>query len=114
MGHKYALGQGVVFSPGPGEIVGNNARGTITRLLPKDDVGYQYRIQLDVDGQERRVQEDQLRSVPDAERPAWPRSPGAVLLPSRRNGMACHRVGLRGHSRRVPAPTPHEAAGRPF
>ena len=72
MSHKYAIGQGVVFSPGPGEIVGNDARGKITRLLPKGDTSYQYRIQLDVEGGERRVQEDQLQSVPQAGPPAWP------------------------------------------
>ena len=66
MSHKYTLGQGVVFSPGPGEIVRDNARGKVTRLLPKEDEGYQYRIQLEAEDQERRVQEDQLRSVPEA------------------------------------------------
>lgn len=72
MGHKYMLGQGVVFSPGPGEIVRNDARGKITRLLPKEDTSYQYRIQLEDEDGERRVQEDQLRSLPQAGLPAWP------------------------------------------
>ncbi len=66
MGHKYTLGQGVVFTPGPGEIVRDNARGKVTRLLPKEDASYQYRIQLEAEDQERRVQEDQLRSAPGA------------------------------------------------
>jgi hypothetical protein len=66
MGHKYIIGQGVVFSPGSGEIVRDNARGKVTRLLPKKDASYQYRIQLEAEGQERRVQESQLRSAPGA------------------------------------------------
>lgn len=72
MSHKYTLGQGVVFSPGPGEIVRDNARGKVTRLLPKEDASYQYRVQLDAEDQERRVQEGQLRSLPEAGSPAWP------------------------------------------
>ncbi len=55
-----------MFSPGPGEIVRDSACGKVTRLLPKEDEGYQYRIQLEAEDQERRVQEDQLRSVPEA------------------------------------------------
>ncbi len=55
MGHKYMVGQGVVFSPGPAEIVRDNARGKVTRLLPKEDASYQYRIQLEAEDQERRV-----------------------------------------------------------
>ncbi len=66
MGHKYMVGQGVVFSPGPGEIVRDNARGKVTRLLPKEDASYQYRIQLEAEDQERRVREDQLRSASGA------------------------------------------------
>jgi len=76
--HKYTLGQGVVFSPGPGEIARDNARGKVTRLLPKEDVSYQYRIQLEVEDQERRVQESQLRSSPEAGSPAWPQQAGTV------------------------------------
>ena len=72
MSHKYVLGQEVVFSPGPGEIVRNNARGKVTRLLPKEDASYQYRIQIEDEDQERRVQENQLRSVSGAGSPAWP------------------------------------------
>ena len=72
MSHKYMLGQGVVFSPGPGEIVRNNARGKVTRLLPKENAGYQYRVQLEAEDQERRLQESQLRSVPEAGSSAWP------------------------------------------
>ena len=53
MSHKYTLGQGVVFSPGPGEIVRGNARGKVTRLLPKEDASYQYCIQLEVEDQVR-------------------------------------------------------------
>lgn len=72
MSHKYALGQGVVFSPDPGEIVRDNARGKVTRLLPKENASYQYRVQLDVESQERRAQEGQLQPVPETGSPAWP------------------------------------------
>ena len=78
MSHKYTLGQGVVFSPGPGEIVRGNARGKVTRLLPKEDASYQYCIQLEVEDQERRVQESQLWSPPEAGAPARPQQAGNV------------------------------------
>ena len=70
MSHKYTIGQSVMFSPGPGEIVRNNAHGKVTRHLPKEDASYQYRVQLDVEDQERRVQEDQLRPLPEPGSPA--------------------------------------------
>lgn len=72
MGHKYMLGQEVVFSPGLGEFIRKDARGKVTRLLPKEDAGYQYRIQIEDEDQERRVQENQLRSIPVNGSQAWP------------------------------------------
>ncbi len=70
MSHKYSLGQAVVFSPGAGEIAGNLTSGKVTRLLPKEGADYQYHIQLGPEGQQRRVQEKQLRSATEAA-PRW-------------------------------------------
>ena len=74
--HKYALGQAVVFSPGPGEIVATVTSGKVTRLLPKEGAEYQYHIQVGLDGQQRRVQENQLRSATESHA-RWPRAPEA-------------------------------------
>ena len=61
MTHKFAVGQTVVFTPGPGEIMSTVTSGTVTRLLPKADVEYQYQVEFGPDRQQRRVQESQLR-----------------------------------------------------
>ncbi len=59
--HKFRIGQIVYFSPGP--YMDNTARGryVIVRLLPETDGLPQYRIKSETDGQERVVQENQLR-----------------------------------------------------
>jgi hypothetical protein len=63
MSHKFSLGQPVVFTPAPGEMPDIVTTGTVTRLLPKEGGEYQYHIQVDPDGLQRRVRESQLRSV---------------------------------------------------
>jgi hypothetical protein len=61
MNHKFAVGQVVVFRPGPGEIISSQpTRATIMRLLPMQDTEYHYHIQLEADGLQRRVRENQL------------------------------------------------------
>ena len=65
MSHKFSLGQAVVFSPGAYEVLKITARGKITRLLPREGAEYQYAVELDSDGLQRRVLERQLRSVSD-------------------------------------------------
>ena len=63
MSHKFSLNQAVVFSPGPNEVLTVAARGRITRLMPMEGVEYQYYIQIDSDGLQRRAREHQIRPV---------------------------------------------------
>ena len=63
MSHKYAVGQSVVFSPGNANLSDNATNGKVTRLLPKEGAGYQYHVQFGPNGQQRRVEETQLRSA---------------------------------------------------
>ena len=63
MSHKFAVGEAVVFTPGAGEV-GISALptlATVTRLLPMQGAEYQYHIQVEADGLQRRVLENQLR-----------------------------------------------------
>jgi hypothetical protein len=64
-GHKYAIGQAVVYSPGSAQMSDAATNGKVTRLLPKEGAGYQYHVQFGPNGQQRRVEEAQLRSVND-------------------------------------------------
>jgi hypothetical protein len=61
MSHKFSLGQAVVFSPGAREILNVATRSKITRLMPMEE--YQYDIQVESDGLQRRALEYQLRPV---------------------------------------------------
>jgi hypothetical protein len=61
MSHKFSVGQTVVFTPSAGEVLGTATKGTITRLLPKDGADYQYHVQVDPHGPERRALESQLQ-----------------------------------------------------
>jgi hypothetical protein len=61
MSHKFSLGQTVVFTPGYGEVLDTATKGTITRLLPKEGADYQYHVQVDPHGPERRARESQLQ-----------------------------------------------------
>jgi hypothetical protein len=61
--HKYAIGQAVVYSPGSSNLSDSATSGKVTRLLPKEGAGYQYHVQFGPNGQQRRVEEAQLRSV---------------------------------------------------
>jgi hypothetical protein len=63
MSHKFTVGQTVVFTPGVGEVAANKfpVRATVTRLLPRDGVDYQYHIQVGTDGLLRRARESQLQ-----------------------------------------------------
>jgi hypothetical protein len=58
--HKFTLGQDLVFMPGADFFIRVPARCKVTRLLPKDGPEYQYHIQTEPDGQQRRAQESQL------------------------------------------------------
>jgi hypothetical protein len=59
--HKFSLGQDLVFTPGTDFVIRVPARCRVTRLLPKEGTEYQYHIQTEPDGQQRRAQESQLR-----------------------------------------------------
>jgi hypothetical protein len=63
MSHKFTVGQTVVFTPGAGEVGISTlpTLATVTRLLPMQDAEYQYHIQVEADGLQRRVLENQLR-----------------------------------------------------
>jgi hypothetical protein len=51
-----------VFKPDAGEVISGLAtRATIMRLLPTQGTENQYHIQLEADGLQRRVRENQLR-----------------------------------------------------
>jgi hypothetical protein len=63
MSHKFSLDQAVVFSPGSNEVLTAATRGRITRLMPIEGVDYQYYIQIESDGLQRRAREHQLRPV---------------------------------------------------
>ncbi len=77
MGHKFNLGQTVVFTPGDFEVLRTAATGTITRLLPADGVEYQYHVLIASDGTNRRASENQLRLAPPADPShAHPAGPG--------------------------------------
>jgi hypothetical protein len=61
-GHRFSLGDAVLFSPdGSDGLYEIAATGKVTRLLPKDGLEYQYHIQFGPDGQQRRALESQLR-----------------------------------------------------
>jgi hypothetical protein len=66
MSHKFAVGQAVVFTPDAGEvgIISHPTMATVTRLLPMQGTEYQYHIQIEADGFQRRVRESQLRPHP--------------------------------------------------
>lgn len=63
MSHKFSLGQIVMFMPGDFEVLKIATKGTITRLLPKEGIDYQYQVQVDPAGPGRRARENQLRPV---------------------------------------------------
>lgn len=60
--HKFGLGQDLVFTPGAEFMVRIPARCHVTRLLPKEGADYQYYVRTELDGQQRRAWESQLRS----------------------------------------------------
>jgi hypothetical protein len=63
MSHKFSLGQAVVFSPGAHEILNIATRSKISGLRPREGAEYQYDIQVESDGLQRRALEHQLRPV---------------------------------------------------
>ena len=63
MGHKFSIDQAVVLTPGASEVLQTAVRGKITRLLPLEGSQYQYHVQTEPDGLERRVLESQLHSA---------------------------------------------------
>ena len=58
--HKFAVGQALHFSPGPGEDRKSKGRYKVVRQLPETGNMLQYRIKSETDGQERVVREDQV------------------------------------------------------
>jgi hypothetical protein len=61
--HNFSIGEIVVFSPGSGGALAVPTRGKITRLLPKEGTEYQYHIRFGPNGEQRMVQESQLRFI---------------------------------------------------
>jgi hypothetical protein len=59
--HKFGIGQDLVFTPGAEFMVRVPARCTVTRLLPKEGAHFQYYVRTELDGQQRRAWEGQLR-----------------------------------------------------
>ena len=61
--HRYRLDQGVAFFPAAG--IDRKAKGqyTVVRLLPIDGAIPQYRVKNRIDGHERVVCENELRSL---------------------------------------------------
>ena len=58
--HKFRVGQVVDFSPGRGVDRGSKGSFTIVRLLPIEGNTPQYQIRNNMDGQERRVDENEI------------------------------------------------------
>jgi hypothetical protein len=58
--HKFAVGQALHFSPGPGEDSKSKGRYKVVRQLPETGNMLQYRIKSEMGGQERIVREDQI------------------------------------------------------
>ena len=57
--HKFAVGQALHYSPGPGGDSNGKGRYKVVRQLPETGGIFQYRIKSEVDGHERVVREDQ-------------------------------------------------------
>jgi hypothetical protein len=58
--HKFRVGQIVDFFPGRGVDRGSEGSFTIVRLLPIEANTLQYQIRNNVDGQERRDNENEI------------------------------------------------------
>lgn len=58
--HRFAVGQTVRFSPGPGHIKGGSGSYKVVKLLPAEYNDQQYRVKSALDGHERVVKESQL------------------------------------------------------
>jgi hypothetical protein len=63
MSHKFSPGQDVVFFPGAYEVLNTAARCKITRLMPMEGAEYQYDIEVESGGLQRRARENQLRPL---------------------------------------------------
>ena len=61
--HRFAVGQVVVFLPGPDELAAEGCRYEVTRVLPRDAGAWQYHVRGACGGHERRVREAQLRAL---------------------------------------------------
>jgi hypothetical protein len=58
--HKFAVGQTLHFSPGPGEDSNSKGRYKVVQQLPEAGNMLQYCIKSELGGQERVVREDQI------------------------------------------------------
>lgn len=59
-GHKYKVGETVVFNPGGSYLAKTRGDYVVVRLLPTEGLGYQYRVKSVSDGHERIVREGQI------------------------------------------------------
>jgi hypothetical protein len=57
--HKFAVGQALHFSPGPGEDRGSKGRYKVVQQIQETGSVFQYRIKSETDGHQRIVREDQ-------------------------------------------------------
>ncbi len=58
--HKFKVGQTVKFHPRATDEAPSHERYEITRLLPAEQSGFQYRIKGRTNGQERVVMENEI------------------------------------------------------
>jgi hypothetical protein len=63
LGHKFQIGQDVIYTPGADDVMEREANGRITRLLPREGGDYQYHFRLQPFGPERRALENQIRAL---------------------------------------------------
>jgi hypothetical protein len=91
--HRFTVGQEVVFTPGAGGVGVNRlpTMAVVTRRLPMDGVEYQYHVQVEADGLERRVWESQLR--PNTRRPEVVDGDAAVAGGAQSSGGPANRIG---------------------
>ena len=59
--HKFAVGKALYFSPGLGDESKSKGHYKVVRQLPETGNMFQYRIESEMDGQERMVRENQLK-----------------------------------------------------
>ena len=65
---QFTIGQSVRFTSDGYAEASDQGVFTVTRLLPRDDLGLQYHVRSARDGHTRRVYQSQITAMPDAVR----------------------------------------------